>query len=121
MIKYVVLLRRRSDLTREDFEQHWLGDHRALVVRLPGLRAYAFSPAFDVGDYAASCDGIGELWFDDVESAMAAFGSEIGQQVRADTGTFAESAKATRFFARDAALWGLSSVEAAAGPPRSAG
>jgi len=113
MIKYVVLLRRRPDVTREEFERAWLVDHHALVARLPGLRAYAFSLVVDVEDYAAACDGMGELWFDDVESAMAAFESEIGQLVRADTGTFADSAQATRFFARDAAVMGLSSVEAA--------
>ncbi len=121
MIKYVVLLRRRSDITSEEFERHWLGNHRELVGQLPGLRAHLFSPTVDVGDYAAAWNGIGELWFDDAESAMAAFKSEIGQRVRADTETFADSGSASRFFAHDASAAGLAAVEASTAAPGSAG
>lgn len=117
MIKYVVLLRRRTDITRETFCKHWLANHLSLVKQLPGLRAYVFSPSMDVEDYAASYDGVGELWFDDIESAMAAFQSETGQRVRADTATFADSEHALRLFTADAASFGMNRVAAESPPP----
>lgn len=34
MIKQVILLRRRPDVMREEFERRWVGDHRAMAARL---------------------------------------------------------------------------------------
>ncbi|MBL6760672.1 MAG: EthD domain-containing protein, partial [Ilumatobacteraceae bacterium] len=37
-MKAVILLTRREDMTHEEFVSWWLGQHRALASRLPGLR-----------------------------------------------------------------------------------
>ena len=38
MIKIMLLLHRRPDLTVEEFRRYWHTEHQALLVRLPGLR-----------------------------------------------------------------------------------
>ena len=38
MIKIMLLLHRRPDLSVEEFRRYWHTEHQALLVRLPGLR-----------------------------------------------------------------------------------
>jgi hypothetical protein len=38
MIKVMVLLPRRNDMRREDFERYLRETHQPLLVRMPGLR-----------------------------------------------------------------------------------
>jgi hypothetical protein len=38
MLKIMLLLHRRQDLSAEEFRTYWHGQHRALLERLPGLR-----------------------------------------------------------------------------------
>ena len=40
MQRVVIYLKRRTDLLRPLFFDWWLGQHRALAERLPGLRQY---------------------------------------------------------------------------------
>jgi uncharacterized protein (TIGR02118 family) len=84
MQRVVIYLKRRTDLPQPPFFDWWLGQHRALAERLPGLRRYIISLAAD----AQECpfDGMAELWFDDLAAADAAFASPAGQAARADAG-----------------------------------
>ena len=43
MVKVVVLLRRRSDMGRENFERYMRETHLPLVVRFPGMRRLVVS------------------------------------------------------------------------------
>ncbi len=83
MMKAVILLTRRENMTHEEFVSWWLGQHRALASRLPGLRRAVFNvvDSPEPGD----ADGISELWFDSREEFDAAYASEIGQEVVADS------------------------------------
>jgi uncharacterized protein (TIGR02118 family) len=75
-------LKRRADLTRPGFFDWWLGQHRELAEKLPGLRHYIISLAAD--DQEGPFDGMAELWFDDLAAADAAFASPAGQAAHAD-------------------------------------
>ena len=79
--KAVILLRRRDDMTPEEFRQWWLHDHAPLAARLPGVRRIVFNAAADNDDV----DGVSELWFDNEEAFTAAYATELGQQVAADS------------------------------------
>lgn len=84
MINLIIAARRRSDITRDEFIRYWKEDHAPLVLSVlefsRHLRRYVQHPvAADPDGHAAvlgimpDYDGIGELWFDDHASMVAAF------------------------------------------------
>jgi uncharacterized protein (TIGR02118 family) len=94
MIKIVLLLHRRPDLSVEDFRRHWHEVHRPLLERLPGLRRLVLNHVLPGPDGAAPpFDGIAEDWFDSVEDMQAAFASPEAQAVTADVVTFLDMSR----------------------------
>ena len=83
MVKIMILLKRRENLSRREFRQWWLGEHRKLAVQLPGLKRACFNLA--VGDDDTLYDGVSELWFDSAADIDSAYQSEIGKKVAADS------------------------------------
>jgi uncharacterized protein (TIGR02118 family) len=84
MIKRVSLLRRKDGMSREDFFAHWTGPHADIVKQLPGLRGLRFGRVQSWTPPEAAWDGVGELWFDSVEAAQAAFATEPLRSVLAE-------------------------------------
>lgn len=85
-MKAVILLTRRADMTREEFAAWWLGDHAPLAAQLPGVRRIVFNLVEGAAsDGSDAIDGISELWFDSQADFEAAYASEIGQAVAADS------------------------------------
>jgi uncharacterized protein (TIGR02118 family) len=82
MFKAIILLTRAEGATREEFREWWLERHALLARQLPGLRRLVFNV---VESEDAPCDGVSELWFDSREDFDAAYASEIGQAVAADS------------------------------------
>ena len=80
-MKAIILLTRREGDTPEDFRCWWLEEHAPLARRLPGLQKLVFNLAHGDAPY----DGVSELWFDSQAAFDAAYASEIGQQVAADS------------------------------------
>jgi uncharacterized protein (TIGR02118 family) len=81
MFKAIILLRRGEDMSHEDFKQWWLVDHSKKAATLPGVRKIVFNLADDDSAY----DGVSELWFDSREDFEAAYSTEIGVAVAADS------------------------------------
>lgn len=99
MVKYVVLLKRRPELDRETFRRLWQEEHLPLIRTLPGLRQVELNLATEAANYPPPYDGVGILWFDSVDAALAAFQSPQGQTVRQHTPTFADTSSVIRMFA----------------------
>jgi uncharacterized protein (TIGR02118 family) len=76
MIKRVSLVRRKEGMSREDFLAHWMGPHADIVRQLPGLRGLRFGVVERWSPEDAAWDGVGELWFNDIPTAEAAFKAE---------------------------------------------
>lgn len=76
MIKRISLVRRREGMTRVDFLAHWMGPHAEIAKQLPGLRGLRFGVVQLWTPPEAAWDGVGELWFDSIEDAQAAFATE---------------------------------------------
>ena len=76
MIKRVSFLRRKDGMSREQFFAHWTGPHADIVKQLPGLRGLRFGRVQSWTPPEAAWDGVGEVWFDSVEAAQAAFATE---------------------------------------------
>jgi len=89
MIKVVLLLHRRADLSIDEFRRYWHDKHRPLLERLPGLRRLVLNDALPGPDgMPPVCDGSAEDWFDSPEAMLAAFASPEAQAVRADVANF---------------------------------
>ncbi len=78
--KAMILLYRRADMTVEQFHRWWLDEHAPLARQLPNVRRIVFNAAAD-----DEIGGITELWFDTQADFDAAYATEIGQRVAADS------------------------------------
>jgi uncharacterized protein (TIGR02118 family) len=89
VIRRLSLVRKRPELTRDEFLARWLGEHIEIAKRLPGLRGYVIhildgeSPPFD---------GIAVTTFDSREEAERAFADpELADGLRRTRDAFAAS------------------------------
>jgi len=81
MFKAIILLKRGESMSHDEFKQWWLVDHSSKAAELPGVRKIVFNLADDGSAY----DGVSELWFDSKEDFEAAYATEIGKGVAADS------------------------------------
>lgn len=80
MVKVSVLLTRRADLTREQFSQYWKDKHASLLMSLDSftsrVRHYTQGHSLNnvpEGFPIAPYDGVAEVWFDNLSSALTTF------------------------------------------------
>lgn len=94
MIAAISLMRRRPDLSIEQFRRHWLHPHGTMTAELPGLRHYVQHHPIDAppGTNALArelgLDGIPELWFDDYEARRIAYTSPRIAECNVDSENF---------------------------------
>jgi uncharacterized protein (TIGR02118 family) len=83
-LKRMSILRKRPDVSAEEFQEQWFDLHAILVKRLPGLRGYRQNLVLDGPrdpEGHMMVDGMVELWFDDTDAIEAAFRSDIGTTI----------------------------------------
>lgn len=102
MFKAMILLKRRDDMSPAQFADWWLGAHAPLARALPGLRGARFNLV--EGDGSGPVDGVSELWFDSREAFDAAYATEHGKRVAADS--MANVSKRERLFVAEHVLLG---------------
>jgi len=83
MFKAMILLKRSDELSFNEFSSWWLDSHAPLARQLPNLQRAVFNLVGADGD--AEYDGISELWFATEADFKAAYASEIGKTVAADS------------------------------------
>jgi uncharacterized protein (TIGR02118 family) len=82
VVKVIVLLPRRSEMSREDFERYMRETHLPLVVRMPGLRRLVVNWVLpDPNGPVLAYEAVAEDWFDDAQALGAAFASPEGKAV----------------------------------------
>jgi uncharacterized protein (TIGR02118 family) len=93
MVKLTYALRRRSDLSREDFQRYWRETHAPLVHARTGplriqryVQAHTASTSLDDalrdsrGASVEPFDGVAELWWESVEELAQAMSTPEGAQ-----------------------------------------
>ncbi|MBC7806179.1 MAG: EthD domain-containing protein [Akkermansiaceae bacterium] len=75
MVKFTILLKKRQDLTQEEFVRHHKNEHAPLFKSLPEVQQYVrkyvqghTQPVALPGMPPSAYDGTTELWFDDIEA-----------------------------------------------------
>jgi uncharacterized protein (TIGR02118 family) len=104
MIKLIVAVRKRPDMSVEEFQDHWRTRHAELVRNSPAtakyirkyIQCHTMPGQYEQGEVAF--DGTAELWFDSVAD-MEAFYSDPDylRDVQPDEPRFADMSK-TVFF-----------------------
>jgi uncharacterized protein (TIGR02118 family) len=97
VIKLVFCLRRRAELSRDDFQRYWRETHAPLVRERGaalGIRRYVQAHTLPAGTSAALAtsraaeeeeyDGVAELWWDSLEALAAAVATSEGQRAGAE-------------------------------------
>ena len=88
MLKVFSLIKRREDMSLDEFRTWILEEHAPKGRELPGLREYHVS-VIDNDDPALPYHAVTELYFDDEESFKAAFASDAGAAAGADVAAHA--------------------------------
>lgn len=105
MTKSIALLRRRADLSRQQFIDYYERRHAPLILSLlPGIVEYRRNFALFDGAYVNpgaapfDFDVVTELWFADYDAAMAvAVLPDVAARIAADEANFLDRS-ATRMF-----------------------
>jgi len=96
MLKFMVVLYRRPEMTPAEFRQHLEQVHGPLARKLPGLRRYLQNyPLADAKRKSPGWDAIVELYFDSREAMEAAWKSPEGAASDADLPLFADLTRTT--------------------------
>ena len=88
MLKVFSLIKRREDLSLDEFRDWILNQHAPMGRELPGLREYHVS-VIDQDDPDLPYHAVTELYFDDEDAFKAAFASEAGKAAGADVAAHA--------------------------------
>ena len=92
MLKVMIVLYKRPDMSRDEFSEYWHGPHAAITKEWPGVRRYFQNhvlPELPLGD--PPCDGIAELWFDNQDVLLSSLGSAEAQRTLTDLANFADT------------------------------
>lgn len=108
MIKLIVAIRRRADLSVEEFQQHWRTRHAELVLTCPAaqrlVRRYVQCHTM-LSQYAEGeppFDGTAELWFDSAEDKDSFFSDpDYLVSIQPDEGRFADMARTVSFMTEE--------------------
>ncbi len=103
MVKVVYCITKKSGLSEAEFFDYWRNVHGPIGARIPGLLRLVQSHRVSVaGDqFAPDYDGVAELWFDNVESLLAARGSPEWRAASDDEANFIDHSKVAYFVSEE--------------------
>lgn len=83
MFKAIILLTASDSMSHDEFVSWWLNEHAPLARQLPKLRKAVFNVV--ESPQTGQPNGVSELWFDTQDDFDAAYASEVGKSVVADS------------------------------------
>jgi uncharacterized protein (TIGR02118 family) len=109
MIKVSAFLTRRPDLTPKQFSEYWKGKHAPLIMSLgsftSSVRRYSQQHSLNNvpgGFPILPYDGVAELWFDNLPSALAMFAhQDYASIVAKDEENFLDRTKTVIFLSSE--------------------
>jgi len=117
MIKFVMCLTRRPDMSREDFKDYWMNQHGPFFMSnadVMGAKKYVQSHTLDTPlneglrtsrNMLPEYDGVAEVWFESEQALMEGMSSPEGQKLGAalleDEGNFIDHSKSSAFIVEE--------------------
>ena len=117
MVKVVMCVRKRDDISQQEFHDYWLNKHSLAVKSCAAplkIRRYVQShtTSREFGELvatqrgmAAPFDGVAELWWDDVEELQTVYATPAGHAasltLHEDEERFLDLSKSTLFFTEE--------------------
>jgi uncharacterized protein (TIGR02118 family) len=103
VVKLVYCIRRKPDLSRDQFIRYWAEIHGPIGARIPGVRklVQSYTVAVPGDGRPADFDGMAELWFDDVAAILAARQSAEWAASTADEANFVEPSGSAYFVSEE--------------------
>ena len=76
MIKRIILVTKRADMSGEQFRKYYIEQHGPIVAQMPGLLRYFQNPTLpDKQGNEHEISGIAEIWYESEEAMRAAMAS----------------------------------------------
>jgi uncharacterized protein (TIGR02118 family) len=106
MIKLVYCITKKASLTDEEFFHYWKNVHGRIGARIPGLRKLVQSQRLLVPEdkRPSDYDGMAELWFDDIESLLAARQSPEWKAATEDEDNFIDHGRVAYFVSEESVI-----------------
>jgi uncharacterized protein (TIGR02118 family) len=101
MFTVVWLVKKRSDLSQEEFTRYWIDEHTPLTAATPGMCAYRCYPMTSHDGEPPAFDAIAFASFDDEASWRIAEQSPELQAAVADAVNFQDVGKTQAFYANE--------------------
>ena len=117
MIKLIMCLTRRPDLTREAFQDYWENNHGPFFMKnAEAMRAKKYVQAHTLSSplndgmresrgMKEEFDGVAEVWFESEQDLMEAMGSsemaELAPKLVADENNFIDHSKSCAFIVKE--------------------
>ncbi len=83
MLKVISLMKRREDMSLEEFRRWATEEHPKFGLKLAGIRRY-FMSVVQEDSPDLPYHAVSEFWFDDKEAMVAAFGTPEGKAAAED-------------------------------------
>lgn len=90
-VKRIGLVKKRKDMSYEQFADHWLNVHAELCKKLPNMRRYSVNLVAREQIEGFGYEGFSELWFDSLDALKASLASPEGKTLLADLPNFTDS------------------------------
>lgn len=108
-IKLIAGVKRKSGLTLADFKNYWYENHAPLALEIlpkaPNVQGYVHNYALHTeGQGEPALDGIGEIWFKDLEAFFEStqwFMGDGGQPLREDEENFVDASTRVAVIVRE--------------------
>ena len=111
MVKVFTILKKRGDLTRDEFSNYWREKHGPLILEaMPGIRRYVQNHAITLpGKSEGGMDGMAEIWYDDLSTwkkGSSLYLGSGGEAIRRDEDKFIDRDKMSFFVADEIIIKG---------------
>jgi uncharacterized protein (TIGR02118 family) len=98
----VFLVKKKSEMTQEEFVDYWINEHSPLTARIPGLREYRCYPLIASTDERdVPFDAVAYIAFDDEQACKAALASGEMAAAGADAVNFQTVDETYGFYAKE--------------------
>jgi uncharacterized protein (TIGR02118 family) len=87
VLKVLALIKRKPEMSRDEFLRYWEERHAPLILDLPGVRRYRQNHAIE-HHTQWPYDGAAEVWFDSVGDVARAFEGPAADAMRVDEENF---------------------------------